>query len=810
MSDQKDNNDLIKLAQEAADGELKKTNSNNQTEQKLLDSLQLINKVRNSFKTSDAIYQEDEEVAEGEQWGSLRIIKKIGEGGVGLVYLAHDSVLDRQVAVKFLNPKSAEYISSKSFIAEARRMAKVRHPNVLAVFGANTYKNTTGFWCDYLIGETLDKKINSELSAQHIISIADNLANALQEVHKNQIIHGDIKPSNVMIDKYKNAILMDFGSGIDLQQNLELLTSSTPLIMAPELFSGNAKTKSSDIYALGVLFYYLSTKGQFPHQARSIDELKTIVNSNTAINFSKINGTKLWKNLVVKMLQIDANKRPDINEVKKQISKIILAPIVRNKKIAFYSVMAFLLSTTIILAYSFISLKSEQSKTQMALNETSEVNQLMFNMLSSASPGMKGKDVLMVDVLNELIEETKNSPDISNNNKVKTLFTLAHSLRNLGYLNKSSALLDEISGYSDLNDIIKVQILYAQAEFEIKKQYNKTSIQKAQVYLDEAKTIFNSMAKKDFEIYAKLQYSQALIYDKANQKDAAIIESKKALDFWILQQPTKSANRQKGLIYLLLGNLHSAKSLYQESIEYYRLAEQNFESYDQNINSNLLGLKNNLAEIYSQTGQTELALSMYKELIDIGNDFLGESHSDILIYKLNYASALNDNKKPQESLDLIDAVLPDIIKKFGDKSMASVVIQSTKASALKNLKKYKEAENIYKKLIEIAVKQFGENHPQVLLTEYNLAELYYESGVPELSHKLLSQRLPIAIEELGEKNTITLEMQQALAWSENLLGNKETAKRQMLEVIALKKEVFGAQNDVTQTAIDMMQEIENN
>jgi serine/threonine protein kinase len=807
MSDKDKELELIKLAQISADGKLQDETTPTSMENKLLEAFKLINKVSSSFKKASSNLQSSFSFKANDYWGPLKILDKIGEGGMGLVYLAYDSVLNREVAVKFLNQKSAEYISSDNFISEAQRIAKVRHPNVLAVFGATSYNNITGFWCDYINGDSLDQHIQKQISINEILKIANEITLAVEEVHKNEIIHGDIKPNNIMIDKHNNAILMDFGSGFDLQENQKLINSSTPLIMAPELFNGSPKTKASDIYALGVLFYFLSSDGQFPNNAKTLIELKSKLGTKASLNLSHLKGSKAWENLIARMLDLNTNQRPNIYQIKSTIAQILRAPFVRNKKIALYSTLTFLVTTTAILTYSYFSLQQQQQQTQVALKETSEVNSLMFNMLASVSPGMKGKDVLMVDVLDELINTTKNSSNITANNKAKTLFTLAHSLRNLGYAEKGNSLLDEISNYPSINNIIKVQIFNAKAEFELKLSHQQSSSQTAQEYLDKAYNIINLMPIKDLEVLAKLNYTQALIFDRTNQKDKSLIEANKALEYWNLQNPTQKVNRQKGLIYLLMGNLLSTKSLFKESLENYQLAETNFQSFDQKLNNNLLITKNNIAENYSQSGNTKKALEMYQELIKISKEFLGETHPDYLIYKLNLASALEDNNRPNEAIEVINEVLPAIIKQFGNTSMAYIIIQSTKAGALKSIKQYQQAQNIYQNLIEIASQQFGPNHPQVLLTEFNLAELYYESGFPQLCKDLLTQRLPIAQQDLGEKHTITLEMRQALAWSEFLLGNIDSAKQQIQDIVELKQQVYGVDNEVTETAIEMLKKM---
>ena len=207
----------------------------------------IINRLRQSFQQVTA----NELVQPGDQWGHLIIKELMGQGGMGLVFAAHDTLLDRPVAVKFLNASHSGLLSSDQFTQEARHMAKIRHPNVLAVYGANTFDEITGFWSELLIGETLDQAEATIFSWPDILSIALQLAEAVVNIHAAGLVHGDIKPQNIILEPNRGAVLMDFGSVLDLNSDSQDWQSSTPLVMAPELFLGHQKSTSSDVYALG-------------------------------------------------------------------------------------------------------------------------------------------------------------------------------------------------------------------------------------------------------------------------------------------------------------------------------------------------------------------------------------------------------------------------------------------------------------------------------------------------------------------------------------------------------------------------------
>jgi serine/threonine-protein kinase len=195
-------------------------------------------------------------------WGSLTIRSKLGEGAFGEVYLAHDASLDRDVALKLLRAQAGgERPDLKRFLSEARRLARVRHPNVLVVHGVDTRDGRVGIWTDLVRGKTLEEYLANAgtLGAREAALIGVDLCQALAAVHKAGLLHRDVKPSNVMREEGGRIVLMDFGSGGDLPPGGGITRSDhaygTPLCMAPEQLRGEVAGPSTDVYALGVLLY---------------------------------------------------------------------------------------------------------------------------------------------------------------------------------------------------------------------------------------------------------------------------------------------------------------------------------------------------------------------------------------------------------------------------------------------------------------------------------------------------------------------------------------------------------------------------
>jgi protein kinase-like protein len=207
-------------------------------------------------------------------WGHLLLVRKIGEGSFGEVFQAHDTWLDHPVALKLLKPEAESWVPPAQLLHEARKLARVRHTNVVTVHGADRHNGRVGFWMDFIDGETLATRVaKGRLSPGEAISVGQEVCRALAAVHQARLIHRDVKAQNVM-RAYDGGriILMDFGAGEFLGDPMGTRAQGTPLYLAPELLRGGSASAQSDIYAVGVLLYHLVTRG-FPVEGASLAEI---------------------------------------------------------------------------------------------------------------------------------------------------------------------------------------------------------------------------------------------------------------------------------------------------------------------------------------------------------------------------------------------------------------------------------------------------------------------------------------------------------------------------------------------------------
>jgi tetratricopeptide (TPR) repeat protein len=197
-------------------------------------------------------------------WGGFDLLELVGRGSFGEVYRAWDPRLQREIALKLLLPRSVgDEAQFDVLLREARALASVRHPNIVPIYGVDRHDGQVGFWTDFVHGKTLALLVREQgpFGYREAALIGLDVAKALSAVHRTGLLHRDIKVENVMREEGGRILLMDFGLSALPQWQGEL--AGTPRYMAPELFAGSEASVASDIYAVGILLFYL-VAGQFP------------------------------------------------------------------------------------------------------------------------------------------------------------------------------------------------------------------------------------------------------------------------------------------------------------------------------------------------------------------------------------------------------------------------------------------------------------------------------------------------------------------------------------------------------------------
>jgi serine/threonine protein kinase/DNA-directed RNA polymerase subunit RPC12/RpoP len=291
------------------------------------------------------IAKESLEQIAGKKFGHFQIIDPLGRGGMGQVFRALDTSLKRYVAVKVLRSGIETGTSSASsdleidlLLQEAVTQARVTHPNIVTIYYVGKQNDDPFLAMELINGHTILEKLDDgPMAYPEIHSIATQITSALQFSHELDIIHGDIKPSNILVQRNGIAKLSDFGMARRASDTERRSVGGTPNYLAPETMKGETPTIQSDMYALGATLYQM-TFGGLPvnMSGRTVEEwLKC--HQQEPVEFPMPwpeNLAEGWQDMLKKLLAKDPADRFDSwAEVESELQKIEPAPAISAKRV---------------------------------------------------------------------------------------------------------------------------------------------------------------------------------------------------------------------------------------------------------------------------------------------------------------------------------------------------------------------------------------------------------------------------------------------------------------------------------------------
>jgi len=258
--------------------------------------------------------------------GHYRILQKIGSGGMGDVYRAHDGRLDRDVAIKILRSASiGDPDRLRRFEQEARAAAALNHPNIVAIYDIGTHDHSPYIVSEMLEGETLRQKLTGgALTVRTCIDYGRQIASGLVAAHEKRIIHRDLKPENLFITRDGQVKILDFGiaklTARETEENPTVISMTTQTkvgtvlgtvgYMSPEQLRGKPVDHRSDIFSLGAILYEMLTGVRAFHGETEVDTMMAVLNADPKeLTATRENIPVVFEQIVQRCLEKDPENR---------------------------------------------------------------------------------------------------------------------------------------------------------------------------------------------------------------------------------------------------------------------------------------------------------------------------------------------------------------------------------------------------------------------------------------------------------------------------------------------------------------------
>jgi len=700
----------------------------------------------------------------GKHLGQYLIEKVIGSGGMGIVFAGKrdDKEFNQKVAIKILKQGLTSKYLVYRFETERQILAKLQHPNIAKLFdGGKTEDGLPYVVMEYIEGVPITEYCkNKQLDIESRLLLFISVCDAVQYAHQNLIVHRDIKPGNILVNKQKRPKLLDFGVAklLDetiMQKNIDLTKTKmwhlTPEYASPEQINGGAITTSSDIYSLGVLLYQLLTGFQ-PYLIKNISPvaISKIVTEDRIIKPSEIyksnkspnelnNGDEINKklsntlkgdldNIILKAMHKDPNQRyKSVQEFRDDINRYLTGlPVTARKDTITYRVSKFVnryrVGVALFVLFNLIVLFSisaiiyqgriaakERDKANIENKKFLKVNSFLQEMLSSVDPTEIGRDVKVYDILEKAAKdvdtELKDQPEI----KAAIKSTLGNTYVNLGEYKKGKPLLD--SAYK-MNRYL---------------------------YGDHSKETAESI------------HDLALYYDWIGEYKNADSLYKKSIHIFrkVLKKPTKKfadALNNYALVKMKMNKYKEAEKLYLEAINM-SIATRGTK------NRNTAVMINNLAVNYMDIGKLDKAEKYYKKSSTILINLLGKNRPEIASSYNNLAYIYIVKKKYKLAEEYLEKSYRLKLTLMG-KNHPDVGLALNNLGVVNfRMKNYNKAEKYFKDAITQYKKSYPADHPLIALSQYWLGKVYSETGRLSMAEEYFKISLRTRIKKLPPGST---------------------------------------------------------
>lgn len=778
---------------------------------------------------------------DGVQIGPFRLENQIGSGGMGNVYLAHRTVggFEQTVALKLIKYGMGTEPAVRRFLDERSILARLQHPNIARLIdGGITEEDRPWFAMEYIEGIPISQYCEeNKATLRERLDLFLMITSAVQYAHKNLVVHGDLKPDNILVtiqDDKPTIKLLDFGvaqlieAGKEDSKNIHAFTAE---YASPEQINKQSVTTVADIYSMGVILYELFT-GTRPYRRndQSLEEFFDGIRKSPPLRPSKVRSENVSQvdlvgdldNICLKALSADPEQRYETAEqmaddIRRYLNYLPVnatngSRVYRTRKfikrhkagtVAVAGILIALIAGITAFAWQYSLASQERDRAQKEAETSRQVASFLQGLFEVSDPAISRGDTLtaftMLERGAEQIEsELAGNPELL----VEMLDLLGDVYISLWDFRKAEEMFSKSEGYKRQiypADHISFGHYYHQmgniqlfdGNFEIADSLLSVALSIRQTSLrpnhpDIASTLqllgVSNQRQDNFEEAEQLYTESLAIYEDQSMDDPDIA------------MEAVSIKNSLAKVLEATARYEEAKSLYQEAVTY-------IQTNLGDDHPRLINYLSNLGYIHLLLGDTEKAEQYILSSVETARNVHGNNHPHTALTLAAYASFLFNEQKYAEAEQINREILSIYTEFYGDDHPVIAVILNNLANNLDNLGKLDEAEEMHREALSRRMALYGSESGQVAQSYGNIGATLRNMEKYDQALEYFHRALQIEIVVYGEEHPEPAYSNLAIAYVHKLTGEHEKAEEFYLKGYNILRELFGDDNHETQNAL---------
>jgi eukaryotic-like serine/threonine-protein kinase len=708
--------------------------------------------------------------------GRYRVIRLLGEGGMGTVYEAEQDDPRRIVALKVIRPGLATPERLRRFRHESQALGRLQHPGIAQIYDAGAADTGFGpqpyFAMELVRGEPLDAYVETHpLNTREKLALMARICEAVHHAHLRGLIHRDLKPGNILIDETGQPKILDFGVArlTEAEAQLTIQTDVGQIVgtlayMSPEQVIGDPKgiDTRSDVYSLGVILYELLS-GKLPYNVsgRQIHEAVQTIREEDPASLSSVSRNYRGdiETIAGKALEKDKARRYEsaaalAADIQRYLSD---EPILARPPSASYQLSKFARRHRALVAGAaavFLVLVAG-----IAVSTTQAIRARR-----AGEAAIRERDRAV-----QAEERTGRERD-----RATAAEQAATHQRDLALSAQQQAVREQ-----------------NRALEEKRRADNEAATAKAESNFLENDLLAQAGAR--FQVSTGAKPDPDLKVRTALDRAAAHIEGK----FGTQPLVEASVRQTIAMAYLDLGVYPEAQRHIERAIELRRRILGNDDP------DTLMGIRN-LAKLYERQGKFQESESLYNQVLQAQQRVLGKDHHETLETTYQLASTYDEAGDDARAESLLTQVLETQRRVLGEENVETLATASRLAGVYRARDEYSKAESLMVKTLETQRRELGEDHPDTLLSMQALALVYWNETKYPLAESLLTKALEVQRRELGEEQRETLGGMNRLALLLDAEGKFSQAEPLFAHALEVERRILGEEH---QDTLDTMQNL---